>query len=416
MPEEAKLAIRAARLIDVVEGVVIEAPTILIDGDRIEAVTNGAAPEGYRELDLGDMTLVPGMIDCHAHLVGEIDGDSYSLLLTRSAAQETLAGVRNARATLEAGFTSVRDVGTFRAFVDIALREAIEGGWVEGPRMQCAGAYVTVSGGGGEVTGMAPDVGIPSDMRVGVANSVDDVRRVVREILTGGADLIKVIATGAVMAPGSSPGAAEFSEPEIRAAVEEAARHGAYVAAHAHGSEGILNAVRAGVRSIEHGSLIDAGCIEEMLEHDTYLVADVYCGDYIAQQGLRDGWPEEVLRKNDDTTESQRKGFRSAVEAGVKVAFGTDSGIYPHGWNAKQLRYMVEWGLSPMGAIRAATLWAAECMGWSDRVGAIETGRFADIIGVSGDPLADVTELEHVTFVMKGGRVVKGASADRGEA
>jgi imidazolonepropionase-like amidohydrolase len=318
--------------------------------------------------------------------------------------------VAHARDTLEAGVTTVRDVGTFRAFVDIALRDAIEAGVVEGPRMMCAGAYVTSSTGGGDIPGLAVDVDavLPRDLRFGVANSVDEVRRVVREILHRGADLIKVIATGAVLTEGTTPGAPEFSEDEIRAAVHEASYYGAHVAAHAHGAEGIKNAVRAGVRSIEHGSLMDDEAIELMAEHGTYLVADIYNGDWIAEVGRREHWSANSLRKNDETTVAQREGFEKAVKLGVKIAYGTDSGVYPHRYAGRQMRKMVEHGMTPMQAIRSATTVSAELLGWQDRVGSLAPGMFADVIAVGADPLQDITELERVTFVMKGGRVVVG--------
>lgn len=403
--------IRAGRLVDTRAGEVLPARLIAVVGDRIESVTpdDGARPDGARIIDLSNATVLPGLIDCHAHLVGEPESGEYAALLMRTGAQEALSGVRNARDTLLAGFTTVRDVGTFRAFVDVALREAIEGGWVLGPRMQCAGAYVTVSSGSGDIPPVAPDVGVPLELRFGVANSVDEVRRVVREILHRGADLIKILATGAVLTRGTSPGAPEFSETEIHAAVEEAAAYGAFVAAHAHGAEGIKNAVRAGVRSIEHGSLIDDESIDLMAEGGTYLVADIYCGDVIAEEGRRRGWSQEILRKNEETTDAQREGFTKAVKAGVKIAFGTDSGVYPHGRNARQLPYMVRFGMTPMQAIRSATLVAAELMGWQDRVGSVEPGLFADLIAVPRDALEDLDRFGDVAFVMKGGEVVKRA-------
>jgi imidazolonepropionase-like amidohydrolase len=316
--------------------------------------------------------------------------------------------VRNARDTVLAGFTTVRDVGTFRAFVDVALRDAIDAGWVIGPRMRVAGAYVTSSGGGGDVSGLAPDadVVVPPDLRVGVADSVDEVRRAVRRVLHGGADLVKVIATGAVMSSGGVPGAPEFSEEELRAAVEEARLYGADVAAHAHGAEGIKRAVRAGVRSVEHGSLIDDEGVELMAQSGTFLVADVYSGDWIAEVGTRDGWSAEVLRKNEETTQAQRDGFAACVKAGVRLAFGTDSGIYPHGLNARQFAYQVRCGQSPLDAIRSATVNAAELLRWQDRIGQVRPGFFADLVAVPGNPLDDVRLLEDVRFVMKAGQVL----------
>jgi imidazolonepropionase-like amidohydrolase len=405
-----RTVLRPAHVLDVVAGELLADRAVIVEGERIAAIISVAdAPvEGTARIDLPGHTLLPGLTDCHTHLVGEPDsGESYAELLTRSAAQEAMSGVRNARDTLRAGFTTVRDVGNFRAFVDVALRDAINAGWVEGPRMRVAGAYVTSSGGGGDITGLAQDVDavVPRDLRAGVADSVDEVRRVVRRVLHGGADHVKVIATGAVMSAGGVPSAPEFSEAEIRAAVDEAALYGADVAAHAHGAEGIKRAVRAGVRSIEHGSLIDDEGIEAIVAAGTYLVADVYCGDYIAEQGGKAGWDADVLRKNDETTLSQREGFAKAVKAGVHIAFGTDSGIYPHGWNARQFAYQVRWGQTPLEAIRSATLHAAELMRW-DEIGRVAPGCFADLIAVGGDPLDDVQVLEAVGFVMKGGHVI----------
>jgi imidazolonepropionase-like amidohydrolase len=403
--------VRAGRLVDTQAGVVLAGQLITVRGERVEAVgpDEGRYPDGARVVDLSNHTVTPGLIDCHAHLVGDPESGEYATLLMRTGAQEALSGVRNARDTLLGGFTTVRDVGTFRAFVDVALREAIEGGWVLGPRMQCAGAYVTVSSGSGDIPPVAPDVVIPRELRFGVANSVDEVRRVVREILHNGADFIKILATGAVLTRGTNPGAPEFNEDELHAAVEEAGLYRTHVAAHAHGAEGIKNAIRAGCRSIEHGSLMDDESIEMMAERGTYLVADIYCGDVIAEEGRRRGWPAEILRKNDETTDAQREGFTKAVKTGVKIAFGTDSGVYPHGGNAKQLPYMVRYGMTAMQAIQSATIVAAELMGWEDRVGSIEPGKCADLIAVPGDALEDLSSFEDVAFVMKGGEVCKQA-------
>jgi imidazolonepropionase-like amidohydrolase len=407
---EARLvALRADRMVDVEAGTVHQGRVVLVRGDRIEAVLDPAQalPPGAVVIDLPGQTLLPGLIDCHTHLVGELQGAGIPAV-DRSAAQEAFSGVRNARATVLAGFTTVRDVGTFRAFVDVALRDAIRDGTVIGPRMAVAGAYVTVPGGGGAVTGLAPDVTVPRELRFGEATSPAEVRERVRAILYGGADLIKVIATGAVLALGTRPGAPELSEAELRAAVGEAAAHGAHVAAHAHGRQGILNAARAGVRSVEHGSLLDEEAIQLLVERDVYLVPDIYNGDWIAEEGRRRGWPAETVAKNEATTGAQRDGFTKAVEAGVRIAYGTDSGVYPHGWNARQLPYMVRHGMTPMAALRSATLVAAELLGWQDRVGTIAPGRYADLIAVPGDPLADLARLGDVPFVMQGGRVLKG--------
>jgi imidazolonepropionase-like amidohydrolase len=395
--------------VDVERGEIRRDQLIVVRGDRIEAVLPGSArpPAGARVSDLSRFSVLPGLIDCHAHLIGDLTDADALLPLQRSGAQEAFSGVRNARSTLLAGFTTVRDVGTYRALVDVALRDAIVDGTVIGPRTAVAGAYVTVTGGGGELVGAAPDVTIPAEYRFGVANGADEVRARVRAILSGGADFVKLIATGAVLTQGTKPGASEYTEEEIRAAVEQAAEYGTYVAAHAHGAEGIKRAVRAGVRSIEHGSLIDDEAIALMKEKGTWLVADIYNGDYIASAGREQGWDEEILRKNDETTDAQRAGFRKAVAAGVRIAYGTDSGVYPHRFAARQLPYMVRHGMTPMQAIRSATLSAAELMGWDDRVGSVAPGKYADLVAVQGDVLASLETLENVGFVMKGGIVYK---------
>ena len=404
--------IRAGRFVDVVAGEARRAQVITVRGERIESVgpDQGTYPEG-RVIDLGAKTVLPGLMDMHAHLIGGGDGTgTYADLVTRSGAQEALTGVANARATVEAGFTTVRDVGTFRAFVDVALRDAIEAGVTPGPRMMCAGCYVTSSSGGGDIPGLAVDVDavLPKDLRFGVVSSEDEVRRVVREILHRGADMIKVIATGAVLTEGTVPGAPELTEEQIRAAVEEGSYYGAHVAAHAHGAVGIKSAVLAGVRSIEHGSLMDDEAIDLMAERGTFLVADIFNGDWIAEVGRREGWSESSLRKNDETTQAQRDGFERSVKAGVKIAYGTDSGVYPHAFSGRQMVKMVEYGMTPMQAIQSATTVAAELLRWQDRVGSIEAGKLADLIAVDADPMEDISELERVTFVMKGGVILKG--------
>jgi imidazolonepropionase-like amidohydrolase len=410
MPSAEPLVVLAGRLVDVAAGDVVMDRALVLESGRIDGVVPAsAAPSAARTIDLSARTVLPGLIDSHSHLIGEMDeGQGYAYLVNRSAAQEALTGVTNARATLLGGFTTVRDVGTFHAFVDIALREAIEEGRIAGPRMMCAGAFVTCPGGGGDITGLPPGVPVPSELRVGVSSGADQVRANVRRILEAGADFIKVIATGAVLTAGTNPGEPELTEEEIRAAVEEAEARGSHVAAHAHGAEGAKRAIRAGARSIEHGCLIDDETIDLMVERGTYLVADMFDGDWMLQAGPGLGYSDEVLRKTEMTNDAQRENFAKAVKAGVKIAFGTDSGIYPHGMNAKNLAFHVRFGQTPMEAIRSATVVSAELMGWEDRVGSLASGRSADLIAVDGDPLDDITVLEDIPFVMKGGEVVKG--------
>lgn len=411
MSSSPRHALRPGLLLDVTTGDLLADRALVVEGERVAAVVSSTdLPSDLPVRDLPGHTVLPGLVDCHSHQIGEEDsGHGYTELLTRTGAQEAMSGVRNARATLHAGFTSVRDVGTYRAFVDVALRDAIDAGWTPGPRMMVAGAYVGCSGGGGDIAGLTPDAEelMPAELRVGVADTVDDVRRVVRRILYGGADMIKLIATGSVMSDNGNPGVPELTEDQIRAAVEEAALHGAHVAAHAHGAEGIKRAVRAGVHSIEHGSLMDDEGVAMMAESGTWLVADIYNGDYIAEIGRRDGWKPDVLRKNDETTQTQRAAFEKCVAAGVRIAYGTDSGIYPHAFAARQLAYYVRHGLSALDAIRAATLRAAELLGWQDRIGRLEPGLYADLVAVAGNPLDDIRLLEDVRFVMKGGDVVR---------
>jgi imidazolonepropionase-like amidohydrolase len=406
---QVRTAIRAGRLVDVDRGEVRREQIVLIRGGRIEAVQPASArlPSDVRVIDLTRFTVLPGLIDCHSHLIGDPSSADVLHPLERSEAQEAFSGVRNARATLLAGFTAVRDIGTYRAFVDAALRDAINEGTVVGPRMKVAGAYVTVTAGGGELVGAAPDVSLPPGFRFGVANSADQVRERVRAILNGGADFIKLIATGAVFTRGTKPGVSEYTQDEIRAAVAQSAEYGTSVAAHAHGAEGMKRAVRAGVRSIEHGSLMDDEAIALMKQHGTWLVADIWNGDYTDSVGRMEKWPQDILRKNAETTEAQRVGFRKAVAAGVKIAYGTDSGIYPHGMNAMQLSYMVRYGMSPLQAIRSATISAAQLMQWQDSIGSLAPGKYADIIAVEGDALADLNSFRKVAFVMKGGVVYK---------
>jgi len=403
------VVVRVGKLLDVERGIYLADRAIRIEDGRIASITPWSVSSrgGGRLIDWSAYTVLPGLIDLHTHLVGDISSADVAAPLSSSAARDALMGAAHARATIAAGFTTVRDIGTYRALVDVALRNAINAGHVEGPRMFVAGAYVTVTNGGGEVTGLPEGMVVPDEMRRGVADNATEVRARVRELLAGGADFIKIMATGAVFTSGTTPSSPEYSEEEIRAAVEEAAKAGTFVAAHAHGAEGIKNAVRAGVRTIDHGSYLDDEGIALMVKHGTWLVADIYNGDYTEEVGSRDGWSEEILRKNRETTAIQRAAFTRAVRAGVRIGFGTDAGIYPHGDNARQFAYMVKYGMTPIGAIRAATIDAAASLGRSQELGSIAPGKFADLIAVQGDPLEDISRLRQVAGVIKQGHLVQ---------
>src|SRR4051812_7525744 len=400
-----RLAIRAARLIDGRGGAPIQNAVILIDSTRITAVGSRLPiPSGTRIIDLGNATILPGLIDCHTHITGGDPGDYYEGLFRRSPIDYAVAAPTFARRTLEAGFTSVRDVGSGE-FIDVALRRAIDSGLVVGPRMQVATLAIGSTGGHNDVVGFSPY--IKFGQFSGLADGVDEIRKLVRFEAKNGADVIKLIASAGVLSEEQSAGAPQYSQEEMNAAVQEAAQWGRKVAAHAHGAEAIKRAVRAGVASIEHGSLLDDEGIKLMKERGTYLVADIYNDDYIMAEYKRLNFPEKILEKERQVGKAQRENFRRAAKAGVKIAFGTDAGVYPHGLNGRQFAFMVRYGLTPMQAIQAATTSAADLLGWSDRVGSVTPGRYADLVAVNGDPLADITLLEHVNFVMKGGTVYK---------
>lgn len=402
------LYVHAGRLIDPESGQVLTDRAIRVEQGKVTAVTAWTAPPpGAQVVDWSAYTVLPGLIDMHVHLADVEQSANVAEPLLHSEADIALRGAGNARKTLMAGFTTVHDVGSFRAFADVALRDAINRGDVPGPRISAVGAYITIPGGGGEVTGMAPDVPVPAFFRAGVASGPAEVTQKVNYLLQNGADSIKLIATGAVLAQGTEPGAQEMSEDEIRAAVQAAQARGTWVTAHAHGAAGIKAALRGGVRGIEHASLIDDEGIQLAKAKGAYLAMDIYNGDFIAEVGKRDHWPADILRKNDDTTEAQRQGFARAVKAGVRLTFGTDAGVYPHGLNARQFKYMVRYGMTPMQAIQSATTLAAQELGWSQSVGSLSPGHWADMVAVQADPLADIAALEHIDHVMKGGEVVR---------
>ena len=400
--------LEAGRLVDVQAGNVLTGQCISITDDKITAIAScGPTPKGAERVDWSGFTVLPGLIDLHTHLADAGQSADLGLPLKTSPAATALIGAHNARLTLEAGFTTVRDVGTYRGLTDIALRDAINAGHVPGPRMFVAGAYITIPKGGGELNGVIPNDQLPSDMRLGVTSAPEEAAAKTAFLIEQGADFIKTIATGAVLAIGTEPGEPEMTEDQLRAVVETARAKGVFVTAHAHGAVGIKNAIRAGVRSIEHASLIDDDALAMAKASGTWLVMDIYNGDYIDDIGTKEGWPEEYLRKNRETTDVQRVGFMKAVKRGVKLAYGTDSGVYPHGQNAKQFAYMVRYGMTPMQAIQSATIRAAELLGKEKMLGAIAAGRFADLVAVKENPLANITALEHVALVMKDGKIVR---------
>jgi imidazolonepropionase-like amidohydrolase len=405
------LIVLPGRLLDPAASEVRTGRAIVVEGGRIaDEIAAADVPDGPARLDLSGLTLLPGLLDLHSHLAGdEEQGQGYASLVMGNGAHDAVIGVRNARLVLEAGFTTVRDVGSFRAFTDVELRHGIEQGWFPGPRMLCAGAYVTCPGGGGDISGLAVDVDavVPAELRFGVTSGVDQMRANVRRIIGRGADFIKVIATGAVLTSGTNPGAPEFTEDELRAAVEECALLGTWVAAHAHGPVGIMRAVRAGVRTVEHASLIDDEALALVVEHGTTLVIDMSDGDWMSEQGPRLGYSAEVLRKVEWTNEVSRAMFGKAVAAGARIANGSDTGIAPFGTEAENPIAFVRFGMTPMQALRSATTVAAETIGWADRVGTLAPGAYADLIGVDGDPSEDITALRRVPVVIKGGEVLK---------
>jgi imidazolonepropionase-like amidohydrolase len=409
-PAPTRTALHAARLLDVDGGRMLHDAWVTVDGDRITGVREGGgAPAGATVIDLGDMTLVPGLIDVHVHLTADPStstGNYYQDAITLGPMDFAVLAPMLARRTLDAGFTTVRNVGA-GDYIDVALRNAIDRGQVIGPRILAATVAIGSTGGhADDSTGFSPNVQFQGI--TGVANGVDGVRERVRENVKRGADVIKFMASAGVLSNEASVGAPQYTQDEMDAIVDEAHRWGKKVAAHAHGAEAIKMAIRAGVDSVEHCSMIDAEGLKLAKQKGTFLDFDIYNDDYILTEYAKLSVPQAQIEKEKLVGRVQRENFRKAVQAGEKMAFATDAGVYPHGWNAKQFAKEVEWGMTPLQAIRSATTSAAELLGWSDKVGSLSAGHYADVVAVHGDPLADVSTLEHVAFVMKGGQVVKG--------
>lgn len=404
-PDSGNLTIRCGMLIDGMADRARALQTVEIVDGRISRVGAGKAAV---DLDLSAYTCLPGFIDTHTHIADMLSTADLSVYYTVTDSELLEVSRKNALLTLNAGFTTARNVGAYIGWSGRDLRDRINRGEVVGPRMQIAGYYLTIPGGGGDLVIPGHDESeIPASIRMGVARGPDEFRQKAQQAVAGGADFLKIIASGAVLAFGGVPGAPEMTPEEIKAVVDVAHAAGIKVTAHAHGAQSIKDAINAGVDSIEHASLADDEAIAMAAKNNVAFSMDVYNGDYIATIGRKQGWPEEFIRKGDETTETQRQVFTKAHDAGVIITYGTDSGVYPHGDNAKQFVVMVQRGMTPMEAIKAATSVAAKVIGWDKDVGSISIGRYGDLVAVRGDPLADISVLQDISVVVKGGLVFR---------
>jgi len=399
------------KMLDVQNGLVRNNVMIDIDqgSGKIRSVEFNYSKTDYDDIDtlnLSNYFCLPGLIDMHTH----ISEDHYRKLveyLTMTQQEQIAIGRGNVQKTLLSGFTSVRDLGVYIAWTDKLLRDEINAGLTNGPRMQISGFYLTIPGGGGDIDIPGYSGDVPTHLRQGVTQGAENFRLRAEAAVAGGADVLKMIASGAVLAFGSIPGSPEMMPDEIREVVAVGHKAGMKVTAHAHGAQSIKDAILAGVDSIEHASLIDDEGIRLARENGVALSMDIYNGDYINTVGKEENWPEEFLRKNRETTDEQRSGFTKAHQAGVRIVYGTDAGVYPHGDNAKQFSYMVKHGMSSVEAIQAATVHAADVMGWGNQVGRINPGFFADIVALRDNPISDIQALEKIDVVIKGGQLYK---------